>query len=54
MLTQRLENVRQRLTAEGIGCLAQVPGFNVRYLTVTEDGFETLTTFSRELRVVAT
>jgi len=33
MLTQRLENVRQRLTAQGIDCLALVPGFNLRYLT---------------------
>ncbi len=33
MLTQRLESTRQRLAAEGIDCLALVPGFNLRYLT---------------------
>ena len=33
MLTQRLENVRQGLTAQGIDYLALVPGFNLRYLT---------------------
>ena len=33
LLTQRLENVRQRLTAQGIDCLALVPGSNLRYLT---------------------
>ncbi|MDH4137393.1 MAG: Xaa-Pro peptidase family protein [Anaerolineae bacterium] len=33
MLTQRLENVRQQLNAQGIDCLALVPGFNLRYLT---------------------
>jgi Xaa-Pro dipeptidase len=33
MLIQRLEKVRQRLTAQGIDCLALVSGFNLRYLT---------------------
>ena len=33
MFTQRLESVRQRLTAQGIDYLALVPGFNLRYLT---------------------
>ena len=33
MLTKRLDNLRQQLKAQGVDCLALVPGYNLRYLT---------------------